>query len=263
MAEPAVRVDRHGRVTLLTMDRPDNGNALDAQMLTALGDELTALATDPGTRAVVLTGSGRAFSVGGALADFEAAFAGDAREAVAYCGRLTGALAHVVHAVRALPCPVVAAVNGQAAGAGFALALACDLRLASPRAAFNIAYGALGASTDGGMSWLLPRVVSPARALELLLEQPIIRPPRALREGIVSEVVPAGDLVERALVRARDLARNARHSVAAAKRLIQLAAETTFAEHLEVEHAQFAAGVTTSDMRSAVRARRDGTAPEF
>jgi enoyl-CoA hydratase/carnithine racemase len=263
MAEPAVRVERDGPVTVLTMARPECGNALDAPMLAALGHEFGALATDAGTRAVVLTGSGKAFSVGGALADFEAALAGTPEEAAAYCRRLTDALAVVVHAVRALPCPVVAAVNGQAAGAGFALALACDVRLAGERAAFNIAYGALGASTDGGMSWLLPRVVSPARALELLLDQPIIRPAQALREGIVSEVVPADALRDRAMVRARDYARNARHSVAAAKRMIQLAAGTTFAAHLEVEHAEFVAGVTTADMRAAVRARRDGTAPRF
>ena len=261
--EPAVRREDFGPVALLTMDRPARGNTLHAEVLDGLVGHTTELVHDNEVRAVVLTGAGSHFSLGGDLTDFEQVLSGDEHKAVMYCRERTDALATVVSNLTAMPFPVLAAVNGQAAGAGFSLALACDLRIAADRARLHFAYGALGSSTDGGMSWLLPRVVGPARALALLLEQPIIRAARAQREGLVNEVVPAAELRDRALHTATQLSQNARHSMAAAKRLVHAAAFTTLAEHMREEHRVFADGLLTKDMRAALVAHRNGEFPSF
>ena len=264
MAEPpAVLRETHGCVVLLVLNRPERGNVLDAELLGELAHHTGELADDDSVRALVLTGAGRHFCLGGALTDFEAALAGDDDDARAYCRERTGALASVVLDLQRMPYPVIAAVNGQAAGAGFSLALACDLRIVSDRARLHFAYGALGASTDGGMTWLLPRAVGHARALALLLEQPIIRAPRALDEGLANEVVAAAELRGHALRAAAELGANARHAVWAAKSLVQASASVTLAEHMEIEHRTFAVGLLGADMRAALAARRNGELAEF
>ena len=261
--EPAVRRETFGSVVLLTMNRPERGNTLDAEVLDGLVTHTNELVDDDSVRALVLTGAGDHFSLGGALTDFEEALSGDEHGALMYCKERTEALATVVLNLFGMPFPVIAAVNGQAAGAGFSLTLACDLRIAAQHAKLHFAYGSLGASTDGGMSWLLPRVVGPARALALLLEQPIIRTPRAKQEGLVTEVVPAGELRDRALRLAADLGQNARHSVTAAKRLVHASAFATLAEHMREEHRTFGDGLLGQDMRTALAARRIGEMPSF
>ncbi len=259
----AVRRDSFGDVVVLTMNRPERHNILDIEMTDALVSETSALARDDKVGAVILTGAGPHFSLGGPLDEFDAVL-GDADDAVrAHWLRRTEVLATLVENLYTMPCPVIAAVHGQAAGAGFSLALACDVRVASDRAKFNFGYGALGSSTDGGMSWLLPRVLSPAKALELLLEQPVIRAARAHAQGLVTTVVPAADLHEHALEVATGLTRSARHSVTAAKRLVRDSAFATLTEHMRNEHRVFAEGMLTDDMRHALAARRRGELPTF
>ena len=113
------------------------------------------------------------------------------------------------------------------------------------------------------MSWLLPRVLGPARALALLLEQPVIRAERARQEGLVTEVVPHAELLDRALRLAAQLSQTARHSVAAAKRLVFSSAFATLEEHLREEHRTFADGLLTKDMRTALASRHTGELPVF
>lgn len=261
--EPAVRRETFERVVLLTINRPERGNTLDAEVLERLVSHTTELANNDSVRAVVLTGAGKHFSLGGELSGFEQALCRSERAIRAHCQEGTDALATIVLNLHGMPCPVIAAINGQAAGAGFALALACDLRIAADRAKLHFAYGSLGASTDGGMTWLLPRVLSPARALALLLEQPIIHSSRAQKEGLVTEVVPAAELLDRALRTAAHLSQSARHSVTAAKRLVQASAFATLTDHMRDEHRTFADGLLTEDMRTALAARRNGEFPSF
>lgn len=260
---PPVLRETVGSVVVLVLNRPEQGNVLDAELVDELARHTSELADDETVRALVLTGAGRDFCLGGALTDFEAALDGDDDATRAYCRERTGALATVVLNLQRMPYPVIAAVNGQAAGAGFSIALACDLRIVSDRVRLHFAYGALGASTDGGMSWLLPRVVSPARALALLLEQPIIRAPRALDEGLAGEAVPAAELRGHAIAVATQLSANARHSMKAAKSLVQAASVATLAEHMQVEHSMFAVGLVGDDMRAALAARRSGEIATF
>lgn len=259
----AVTCERLGRVALLRLNVAEQDNTLSAPVLDGLSGELAALADDPQVRAVVLTGAGRNFSLGGDFGEFAEALAHDEQFGRAYCAARTSALAAVITRIHEFPWPVVAAVNGQAAGAGFSLALACDLRIAEERTRFHFAYGALGASTDGGMSWLLPRVVGLGTATALLLEQPVIRAARALAMGLVSDVVPAGELIERAVAHASLLASNSSHANRTAKRLLHMARFTTLREHMQEEHQAFADGLMSADMRRALVSRQRGEAPAF
>lgn len=260
---PAVLRETEGAVAVLTLNRPERGNTLDGAVLAALDREVGLVAADSAMRGVVITGAGRDFCLGGDLAEFDEALHAGPVGATAYCQERTSALARVVTALTALRMPVVAAVNGQAAGAGFSLALACDLRIAEPRTRLHFAYATLGASTDGGMTWFLPRVVGPARALELLLEQPVIRAKQAEQERLVSCVVPVTDLVSRAVRTAAALGSASRHSVVAAKQLVQAAGNAGLSEHLELEHALFSRGLLSEDMKIGLQARREGRAPIF
>jgi enoyl-CoA hydratase/carnithine racemase len=130
-------------------------------------------------------------------------------------------------------------VNGQAAGAGFALALACDARVAARAARLNFAYGQHRLSADGGMSWFLPRIVGPARSLELILEQPVIRPEQARREGLVSDVVDTGDVVEHSVRLGRVLAQRNPGEVASARRLVRHSERSSLEDQLGLETALF------------------------
>jgi enoyl-CoA hydratase/carnithine racemase len=165
--------------------------------------------------------------------------------------------------LRRIPHPVIAAVNGPAAGAGFSLALACDLRIASEAAFFAPGYGRIGASPDGGMTYFLPRVVGPARALELLLEDPDLSAEDAKAEGIVSAVAPAEELAARALAKAEKLAKLPPHYVRMSKLLVGGSIEHTLTEHLQLERHGIADSMATEDARIGVTAFFGGEKPVF
>ncbi len=259
----AVTCERIEYVALLRLNAPEQNNTLTASVLEGLAGHLDALAIDPNVRAVVLTGEGRNFSLGGDFGEFSEALSHDEQYARQYCASRTSVLAEVVARLYEFPLPIVAAVNGQAAGAGFSIALACDLRIAEERTRFHFAYGALGASTDGGMSWLLPRVVGPGKAMALLLEQPVIRASRAMADGLVSEVAPKGELVNSAVAVASLLTSNASHANRTNKRLLHLAQFRTLREHMQEEHLAFADGLMSYDMQRALAARQRGESSMF
>jgi 2-(1,2-epoxy-1,2-dihydrophenyl)acetyl-CoA isomerase len=139
----------------------------------------------------------------------------------------------------------------------------CDLRIASENAAFVCAYGRIGASPNGGMTYFLPRVVGPARALELLLEDPILSPDQAREEGIVSEVVPADRLLDTVHERAAELAARAPHYVRMSKLLVSRSLENGITEHLQLERHGIADSMATDDLRKGVTAFLDGREPTF
>jgi enoyl-CoA hydratase/carnithine racemase len=158
---------------------------------------------------------------------------------------------------------VIAAVNGPAAGAGFSLALACDTRVASEAAFFACAYGRIGASPDGGMTYFLPRVVGPSRATEILLNDPNMSADDALAERIVAEVVPPEELLERARAKAEKLAAKAPHYVRMVKRLCGQSIENSLTEHLQLERHGIADSMATEDLRAGVAAFFGGEKAEF
>ncbi|HSI80613.1 MAG TPA: enoyl-CoA hydratase-related protein, partial [Solirubrobacterales bacterium] len=164
---------------------------------------------------------------------------------------------------RRIPYPVIAAVNGVAAGAGFSLALMCDIRIASSEASFVCAYGRIGASPDGGMTYFLPRVIGPAKATELLLNDPVLSAEQALEAGLVSRVVAADELARAAAEKARKLAAKAPHYVRMAKALVAASLDNSLPEHLQLERDGIADAMATADLREGVAAFFEGREPTF
>jgi enoyl-CoA hydratase/carnithine racemase len=259
----AIHYSQFGKIVVLKLNQPERHNTLSTDILNSLGNYLGLVANNNMVRAVIITGSGKNFSLGGDFDEFHQALSQDQQYCRDYSSSRTATLAAVICAIYEMDCPVIAAVNGQAAGAGFSLALSCDLRLVDEKVRFNFAYGSLGASTDGGMSWLLPRIVGYSKAYQLLLEQPIIRAPRALELGLVSEIVPVGLLLSRSIELAEQFSKNALHSNMAAKRQLRRAAHRSLQEHILDEHDEFINGLLSEDMQRALSSRGKGELVTF
>jgi 2-(1,2-epoxy-1,2-dihydrophenyl)acetyl-CoA isomerase len=250
-------------IGVLTLDRPEAYNAMDPAMISELPVVFGWLADQADLRALVITGAGPAFCAGGDVNWFRRGVEDPEIDIVA--GVRDGAeTLHrgIVDLVR-IPYPVIAAINGPAAGAGFSLALACDTRICSEDAFLACAYGRIGASPDGGMTYFLPRVVGPSRAVEILLNDPNLTPESALAEGIVAEVVPSDRLMDRALEKARKLGAKAPYYVKMAKRLAGTSLDHTLTEHLQHERHAIAEAMATEDLARAVSAFFDGEEVEF
>src|SRR5258707_8387282 len=184
-----MRIEIDGEIGTLTLDRPDAFNAMSPEMIGELTVVFAWLADRAPLRALIVTGSGKAFCAGGDVTWFRKGVESEEIDLPSEVRRGAEALHAAIVDLRRIPYPVIAAVNGPAAGAGFSLALACDTRIASEAAFFACAYGRIGASPDGGMTYFLPRVVGPSRALELLLDDPNMSAAVALEEGLVRRVV--------------------------------------------------------------------------
>ena len=258
-----LRLEIDGEVGTLTLDRPKVLNAMSPELIAELVTAAAWLADRAPLRALIVTGEGRAFSAGGDVNWFKRGL----EESGAYLSADVRRGADVLHQAivdfRRIPYPVIAAINGVAAGAGFSLALMCDTRIASDEAAFVCAYGRIGASPDGGMTYFLPRVVGQARALELLLHDPLLSAAEAREEGIVAEVVPADRLMEVARDRAEELAAKAPHYVRMSKLLIGQSLENPLADHLQVERHGIADSMATEDLREGVTAFLEGRQATF
>ena len=236
MAEAGLRVEVADGVATITLDRPAALNALTIPLKVALLRAFATIAVDRSVRAVVLTGAGRAFCAGQ-----------DLRErlepgAPSLGDELRERYNPIVRAMRALPQPIVGAINGVAAGAGASLAFACDIRVAGDGASFVLAFGRIGLIPDTGATWTLPRLVGLAKASELALLNDPLSAADAARIGLVSKVVPDDALLEEARAMALKLAAGAPAALAATKRLLEdglssdleaaLAAETNAQDRL-------------------------------
>src|SRR4051812_37615589 len=201
-----MRIEIEGEIGTLTLDRPDAFNAMSPEMIGEMTTAFGWLADQAPLRALIVTGAGKAFCAGGDVNWFQKGIESDETDLPSDVRHRAEVLHQAIIDLRRVPYPAIAAVNGPAAGAGFSLALACDIRIAAEGAFFACAYGRIGASPDGGMTYFLPRVVGPSRALELLLNDPNMSAQDALEEKLVSEVVPAAELAERARAKAEKLA---------------------------------------------------------
>ena len=258
-----IRIEVDGEIGTMTLDRPEVLNAMSPDLIAELVTAAGWLADRARLRGLVVTGAGRAFSAGGDVNWFKRGLDESGEYLSADVRRGAEVLHQAIVDFRRIPYPVIGAVNGVAAGAGFSLALMCDLRIASEDAAFVCAYGRIGASPDGGMTYFLPRVVGPARALELLLEDPILSAEQAREEGIVTEVVPADRLRDAARERAATLAKRAPHYVRMSKLLVSQSLENGLTEHLQLERHGIADSMATEDLREGVTAFLDGRKPTF
>jgi enoyl-CoA hydratase/carnithine racemase len=258
-----LRIETEDEIGTMTLDRPDAFNAMSPQMIGELTVAFAWLADRASLRGLIVTGAGKAFCAGGDVNWFREGVESDDVDLPSDVRRGAEVLHQAIIDMRRIPYPVIAAVNGPAAGAGFSLALACDTRIASEEAFFACAYGRIGASPDGGMTYFLPRVVGPSRALEILLEDPNMTAAEALKERLVTEVVPAGQLMDRARERAAELGQRAPHYVRMAKRLCGESIENSLADHLQLERHGIADSMATEDLRAGVEAFFAGDKPEF
>ena len=239
----------------ITLNRPDVLNALNAEMHGALAAALKH-ARDPDVRAVVLTGAGRGFCVGQDLREFE-------KEAGDVGGRLREQYHPNVLAVRALEKPVIAAVNGAAAGAGLSLACACDIRIAGDQASFVPAFINVGLIPDSGGSFFVTRLLGYARAFDWLTSGRKLSAAEAHAWGLVSEVVEHDRLAERAGEVAAGLAAMPTRGIGMTKRLLDQAATAALAEQLELEAQLQAAATRSEDFAEGVAAFLEKREPRF
>jgi 2-(1,2-epoxy-1,2-dihydrophenyl)acetyl-CoA isomerase len=253
MAE--VETSRDGAVLTITLNRPDVLNAFNSELHRGLAAALKE-ARDGGVRAVVITGAGRGFCVGQDLTEF--------REAPGDIGsRLRGNYHPNIRAIRALEKPVIAAVNGAAAGAGVSLACACDLRIAADSASFVPAFINIGLIPDSGGSFFVTRILGPARAFEWLASGRRLAAAEAHAWGLVSEVVQTDALPSRAAELAAQLADLPTRGVGMTKRLLDHAVTATLEEQLEREAQLQAAATQTEDFKEGVAAFLEKRPPRF
>jgi enoyl-CoA hydratase len=253
-------------VTLLTLNRPDRLNALDADLVRTLSAELDRIATDRTCRVVVLTGAGRAFCAGLDLQAYdghdERSFSDADPLAILDRQRDIAALSYKLHT---LPQPVVAAVNGAAAGGGLALVCASDVRIAATPAIFKVSFITAGYSAcDIGVSWLLPRIVGAGNAHELMLTGRRFDAEEADGIGLVVRVTAPEDLLESALDTARQILGNGPAQVELTKQGMWLALELpSLRAGIEFENRQQVITAMTRDQKEATAAFLEKRAPSF
>jgi 2-(1,2-epoxy-1,2-dihydrophenyl)acetyl-CoA isomerase len=263
MTHRTIVVERTGAVARITFNRPDSFNAYDMAVGEELQDAMEACGRDDGVRAVILTGTGKAFCSGGdvrAMKDF--AERGDEPPS-AFFQKLTRFLHGTIAEMRRMPKPVVGAINGVAAGAGFSFALACDLCMAGESARFTQAYTRLGLVPDGGSSFFLPRLLGAVRTAELMMLNPVLDARQALQWGILSRVVPDGELARESLELARRLAQGAPRAYAGVKALLSQSWDRSLEAQLEEERRAIMAASLTQDFREGLVAFVSKREPRF
>ncbi|MDP2657262.1 MAG: enoyl-CoA hydratase-related protein [Candidatus Deferrimicrobium sp.] len=248
-----VQVERNGGVATIRMNRPERLNAYNPEMGKALLSAVSDASVDPSVRCVVLTGEGKAFSAGGDVESF-AAFQDEGP------GRFMG-LAIGLHALiatlRRAPKPVVAAVNGVAAGAGFSMALACDVAVAASSARFTLGYQNIGLSPDCGMTFFLARTLGTQRAMEMTLFSKVLSAEQAAAWGLVQQVIPDAEFATQTTALAERLAAGPTLAYARAKELYNRALSQPLEAQLEEERQQISLCAGSRDFREGIRAFLD------
>nr|WP_221218032.1 MULTISPECIES: enoyl-CoA hydratase-related protein [unclassified Mycolicibacterium] len=246
---------------MITLNRPDRLNAMTVTMFDELEDTAHAIGRHGDVRVVILTGAGRAFCAGFDLDDAERL------PDLSPLGMLEQQdnAARALAAVRAIPVPVIAAVNGAAAGGGFSLSLMADIRLGSPAAKFNAAFVRIGLSAgDLGASWLLPRLIGPAQAADIAYTGRIVAADEAERLGLLNAITGSDDLLDRCLAMASQICANSPGGIRLSKRALQANMEIdSFAAALELESRGQALLTRCADMPEALAAFREKRAPNF
>lgn len=256
-----IKFEKEGAVAKITLNRPESLNAINL----TLGDELlrtiTDIAHDETIRAVIITGQGKkAFCAGG---DVNEMLESKGKRPPTLFKKLTHNVHAVVSGITRMKKPVICGVNGVAAGAGFSLAIACDIVIASERARFTFAYPHIGLSPDGGATLFLSRLVGLRKAIELYYENPIINSEEALEIGLINQVVPDDELDERVKSHAEMLASGPTYAFGRTKRLFHGGLVNSLETHLEEERQAIADCSDTEDFQSGVSAFANKTKPEF
>lgn len=246
-------------VAKITLNRPDAYNAMNLAMVRELYDAIRRCDDDPAVRAALLTGAGKAFCAGGDLRSFAA----EDEEIGAHLKDVTTALHDAISRMARMDAPVIAAVNGVAAGGGMALACACDLIVASESARFTMAYTRAGLTPDGSSTFFLPRLVGLGRALDLALTNRMLSAAEAEAWGIVSRVVPDADLLPAAERLAAELATGATAALGGAKRLLIAGWNETLETQMARESRRIARAAEGAEAREGIAAFLEKRAPRF
>jgi enoyl-CoA hydratase/carnithine racemase len=257
MSNEVLSIERSEGVVVLTMNRPEQKNALNRALLGALGEALAAASKDPAARAIVLTGAGGAFCSG---ADLKAAMTeGGLDKPAERVEEFHGIIRAIVDA----PKPVIAMCEGPAVGFGCDLALACDLRFAGVSAYFQEKFVKIGLMPDGGGTFWLPRLVGLARAMELMLTGEAVSAERALALGLVNRVLPRDTLRDETLRLAHDLAKGPPLAFAEMKRAVRLGLGGTIDAALAAEKAGQTRCLMSADCWEGVSAWMERREPTF
>lgn len=251
MAGP-LRLERDGALAVITLDRPEVLNAFDEALTSALALALDEVGADAAVRAVVITGAGRAFSAGQDLRDraMQVEEGGDLRLG----DELRRRYHPVILSIRAMRKPVVAAVNGVAAGAGLGLAVGCDVRVAASSAMFRALWSRIGLVPDAGSAYFLPRLVGHGRATDMILTGEPVTADEALRIGLVTRVWPDAEFADGWRAYARSLAQGATEAHALSKEGLNAAWDSDFASFLELESSLQDRAGRSGDYAEGVRA---------
>lgn len=253
-----IRFEVADGVGLLTFDRPDQANAMNLRMMQELGHVALRCDDDPAIRAVLVTGSGRFFSAGGDLSAFDAA-----ADMAAFLQEMTGHLHAAIARFARMDAPMIAAVNGVAAGAGLSFALACDLAIAAESAVFTSSYTAAGLTPDGSSTFFLPRIVGVRRATELLFTNRKLDAREALAWGIVNQVVPDDELGDVAGALARKLADGPTVAFGRTKAMLLASTGDALERQLELEAQTIVSMTKTHDGAEGVEAFLEKRRPRF
>jgi|SRR5215207_4714024 len=254
-----ILTQQHGNLLEITLNRPDVYNALNLDMMKMLGETLSSAAADPSIKAVVLTGQGKAFCAGGDLKWISL----QTENAGTVLYRLAPQFHLSITEIRRMGKPVVAAINGAAAGGGFSLALACDFRVMGQSAVLRQAYTSSGLSIDGGGSFSLPRLVGLARAMEIMAFDDPISSAQALAWGLVTKVVPDEKVLAEAFSMLNALTKTALHSFAWSKRLMNESFQNTLETQLELERQGISDCAAHPDGQEGIKAFVEKRKPSF
>ena len=262
---PPVLLTVEDGVATISLNRPLSMNSLDVDCKVLLRDIVLSVADDRAIRCVVLTGSGKAFCVGQDLKEHAQMLRAEHTDhnSKPVFSTVSEHYNPIVEALATMAKPVIASVNGVAAGAGASLAFACDLRIVADSAGFNLAFAQIGLSCDTGASWTLPRLVGYAKALELLYFPRTIDAAEALSLGLANQVVAAGDLAVTVGGLARRLADGPTLALGSIRRSVAYAAQHSFVDSLDFESQQMAATGASSDHSQAVDAFLAKQTPVF
>ena len=248
-----------GQVATITLNRPDCYNAMNHRMVEELFDAVLACDEDREVRAVVLTGAGQAFCAGGDVGEFI-----EQSETIShYLKHLLQLLHGTISRISRMSKPVIAAVNGVAAGAGMSLAMGCDLAVAAESARFTMAYSKIGATPDGSSTYFLPRLVGRRRALELTLTNRVLTAAEAETWGLVNRVVPDAGFQAAVNALAAELAAGATLAFGRAKRLFLMSEHESLETQMENETQLIALSSKTADFREGVKAFTEKRKPIF
>jgi len=251
-------------VGLITLNRPEARNALSTGMFHDLAEAIQACKA-PDIRAVLITGSGEAFCAGADVREFANRLEEGGPQGISNHLKEAAGRFHkdVILEIRRLEKPVVAAVNGVAAGGGFSLMLACDMRVAADNARFLMAYANIGATADGGSTYLLPRLVGSSRAMELYLAGQPINAEAALSMGLVSQIFPAADFSRHALETAVRLAQGPTKAYGRVKAMMDRSWQSSLEDQLDLEAGAIADIALTGDFQEGITAFTGKRRPWF